>query len=88
MQLTCHERRVSGKVRIGDVAAPSGFREFCPDVAESRHVQVQAADGRPHEVYVAVGQSLARYDLKLHQLEGEPAVLHFERIEDIPYSPL
>ena len=83
MQLTCHEGGVSGKVLIGYVATPSGFRVFCADAAKARHVQVQAADGLLDAVYVAIGQSHACDDLKLHQLEGEPSVLQFERIEDI-----
>ena len=79
---------MSGEVLIGYVAAPSGFRELCTDAAKSRPIQAQATDRRLDEVYVAVGQSRAWYDLQLDQLEGEPAVLQFERIQDISDSPL
>ena len=69
---------MAGEVVGGYFAIPSGFRVFWADATKTRHVQVQAADGRLHEVNIAVGQSRAWHDLKLHQLEGEPAVLQFE----------
>ena len=53
------------------------------NAAEARQVQMQTADGRPHAFCIVVSQSSACDDLELHQLQGKPAGVQLERVEDI-----